>query len=80
MRTQNIKYINPTKEAEDEWRKKVTELNDETLFPGTSSWYMGANVPGKPREQLNYLGGLPKYTREIRGALEEGLRGFVCVT
>ena len=79
MQKNNIKYINPTKEAEDKWRKRVTELNDATLFPGTSSWYMGANVPGKPREQLNYLGGLPKYIEEISSVLDEGLTGFVKV-
>ena len=60
MRDQGIKYVDPTFEAMDEWRKLVTELNDETLFPGTSSWYNGANIPGKPREQLNFLGGLDK--------------------
>ena len=78
MRAKDVKYIDATKEAAEEWRQKVTDLNDETLFPGTSSWYNGGNVPGKPREQLNYLGGIPKYDQELRGHLD-GLKGFVLV-
>ena len=56
LRDENIKYIDATHQAEQEWRQKVTDINDKTLFPGTSSWYMGANIPGKPREQLCYAG------------------------
>ncbi|KAF2712455.1 cyclohexanone 1,2-monooxygenase-like protein [Pleomassaria siparia CBS 279.74] len=77
LRDEDIKYIDSTKEAEEEWRRKVTELSDKTLFPGTSSWYMGANIPGKPREQLNYAGGLPLYEKECRDSLNNGLQGFV---
>lgn len=55
-RKEGITYLNATKEAEEQWRELVTELSELTLFPGTSSWYMGANVPGKPREQLNFAG------------------------
>ena len=67
---EGIKRLEATKEAEEEWRQKVTELSDKTLFPGTSSWYMGANVPGKPREQLNFAGGIPLYEKECRTALQ----------
>ena len=67
--------INATKEAEEAWRKNVTDLSDKTLFPGTSSWYMGANVPGKPREQLNYTGGLPLYHKECNEVLQNW-KGF----
>jgi len=48
---EGITYLNATQEAEDSWREKVKELSDLTLFPTTNSWYMGANIPGKPREQ-----------------------------
>ncbi|KAF2687068.1 FAD/NAD(P)-binding domain-containing protein [Lentithecium fluviatile CBS 122367] len=77
LKDEGIKYCDPTREAEEEWRRKVTELSDKTLFPGTSSWYMGANVPGKPREQLNYAGGIPLYEKECREALDTGFQGFV---
>lgn len=48
-RAEGIEYLNPTKQAEERWRKRVTELNDDTLFPSTDSWYMGANIPGALR-------------------------------
>ncbi|KAF4828478.1 Baeyer-Villiger monooxygenase [Colletotrichum tropicale] len=60
-----LRYIEPTPEAEKEWKDKVNALSDRTLHPLTDSWYMGANIPGKPREQLNYLGGLDFYEREL---------------
>jgi hypothetical protein len=47
VKDEDVKSINPTKAAEA-WQKNVKELSDKTLFPGTASWYMGANVPGKP--------------------------------
>ncbi|PVH99116.1 FAD/NAD(P)-binding domain-containing protein [Periconia macrospinosa] len=77
LKEENIKYCDATREAEEEWRRKVTELSDKTLFPQASSWYMGANIPGKPREQLNYAGGIPLYGKECREALDNGLQGFV---
>lgn len=76
MRKEGIRTVEATKEAEEEWRKNVTELSDKTLFPGTNSWYMGANIPGKPREQLNYAGGFPLYRKECRVVLDEGFKGF----
>ncbi|RSM04767.1 hypothetical protein CDV31_009934 [Fusarium ambrosium] len=66
-----LRYIEPTPEAEKEWKDKVNALSDRTLHPLTDSWYMGANIPGKPREQLNYLGGLDFYESECRRALED---------
>ena len=42
---------------EEEWLAKVTAIADETLFPAASSWYMGDNIPGKPRVFVIYLGG-----------------------
>lgn len=44
-------------------------------MPLTDSWYMGANIPGKKREQLNYLKGIEKYYEECREAIS-GLNGF----
>jgi cation diffusion facilitator CzcD-associated flavoprotein CzcO len=57
MEDQKINYCEATHTAEKEWREKVTELSDKTLFPQTKSWYMGDNIPGKLREQLNFAGG-----------------------
>ena len=76
MKDENVKSIEANRESEEEWRRKVTELNDKTLFPGTNSWYMGANIPGKPREQLNYPGGFPLYQKELKAVLDENFKGF----
>ena len=79
IREEKIKFVNATREAEEAWHAHVAALSDESLFPGTSSWYMGANIPGKPREQLNYTGGLPLYANQCREKLE-GWKGFTVVT
>ncbi|KAH0291233.1 cyclopentanone 1,2-monooxygenase [Aureobasidium namibiae CBS 147.97] len=76
LQKQGAQTIEATKDAETGWHQLVTELNDKTLFPGTDSWYMGANIPGKPREQLNFPGGFPLYEKECRNALD-GWKGFV---
>ena len=77
LREQGINYCDPTHEAEKEWREKIAELSDKTLFPQTKSWYMGDNVPGKLREQLSFAGGFPLYTQMTRSALDNGFEGFV---
>ena len=76
MKTDELGSIEATKEAEKEWKRKVLDLNGKMLFEGTDSWYNGGNIPGKPRKQLNYTGGLPEYTRELKESLDNGLRGF----
>lgn len=77
LRDEGIKYIDPLRESEEYWRKNVTEISDKTLFPTANSWYMGANIPGKPREQLNYAGGIPLYEKECRESLNNSFKGFV---
>ncbi|OAL00693.1 FAD/NAD(P)-binding domain-containing protein [Phaeosphaeriaceae sp. SRC1lsM3a] len=77
MRDEDINYCEATPEAEKQWREKVTELSDKTLFPQTKSWYMGDNIPGKFREQLNFAGGFPLYKELTRNSLDRGFEGFV---
>ncbi|RVX71000.1 hypothetical protein B0A52_06158 [Exophiala mesophila] len=73
---QGIKYINPTSEASDEWKAKITHLANQTLFPkATRSTYMGGSIPGKAREFVCYPAGLGTYGAEIRGYLT-GFKGF----
>ncbi|KAJ5387744.1 Steroid monooxygenase (CpmA) [Penicillium cosmopolitanum] len=69
MERQNIKYINPTREAIETWKKRINHLSDITLFPTTKSTYMGGSLPGKVFEQVNYAGGEPAYAQEIRSVL-----------
>jgi len=77
MKEEGIKYLDATREAEDEWRAKVKMHNDKTLFPNTKSWYMGYSGPAdKPKEQLNWPGGLPEYNKECWEAIATW-KGFV---
>lgn len=69
-------YINATPAASQEWSADIQKVSDISLFPLTKSWYMGANIPGKKRELLNYPKGLPTYDRECKEALQ-GYTGFV---
>lgn len=69
--------VEATTEAEDAWVDHVAEVGSYTLFPSADSWYMGSNVPGKPRVFLAYIGGVGAYRErcdEIAANGYEGLR------
>ena len=76
MRDKHIRWIDATREAEEQWRKHINEVADKSLFPLAESWYFGANIPGKPREALNYMGGLPTYRKQIWESVQNGYDGF----
>jgi cation diffusion facilitator CzcD-associated flavoprotein CzcO len=63
--------------AEDDWVRHVSDLADATLYPQASSWYVGANIPGKPRVFMPYVGGCGSYRRECEDVAGRGYRGFV---
>lgn len=75
LKEEGVKSIEAQREAEEQWKQAIQDANDKTLMPLTDSWYMGANIPGKKREQLNYLGGIRQYEAECRLALAT-LQGF----
>jgi cyclohexanone monooxygenase len=77
LRERGARTIEATVEAEDTWTAHVDEISRATLFPTANSWYMGANVPGKPRVFLPYLGGLPLYRETCDDVAADGYRGFV---
>ena len=54
----------------------VNAVAETTLFPLADSWYVGANVPGKPREMLNYPGGLALYLQQCEAVADKGYEGF----
>lgn len=68
--------IEPTQEAEDGWVAHVAQVADLTLYPQTDSWYMGANVPGKPRVFMPYVGGVGNYRRFCDEVAANGYEGF----
>jgi len=76
MRDHDFDTIEPTLEAETKWVAHVNELSQATLFPDTDSWYMGANIPGKPRVFMGYLGGAHAYRKICADVEAKGYEGF----
>ena len=77
MRDAGVSRFEATAAAEQTWKDHVEAVGAMTLFPLADSWYMGANIPGKPRELLNYPGGLPLYLQMCQACADEGYTGFV---
>jgi len=71
MRKEGIQEIDAEDEPARKWRQAIQDMNSKTLYPLENSWYMGANIPGKVREQLVYLGGVGMYNKEIHEALDD---------
>ena len=69
--------IEATAQAEAQWVAHVNEAADKTLFPTCNSWYLGVNIPGKPRVFLPYAGGFHMYTARCDEIAERGYEGFV---
>jgi cation diffusion facilitator CzcD-associated flavoprotein CzcO/acetyl esterase/lipase len=76
MRDRGFDTIEPTQTAEDGWVLHVNDCADITLLPSANSWYVGANVPGKPRVFLPYLGGVDGYRLACEEVVEKGYLGF----
>ncbi|MEZ5266865.1 MAG: alpha/beta hydrolase fold domain-containing protein [Acidimicrobiales bacterium] len=76
LRRDGFERIEPTATAEDGWVQHVNDCADITLFPRANSWYMGANVPGKPRVFLPYIGGVGEYRAACDEVIERGYLGF----
>ena len=69
--------IEPEAEAEASWVRHVNDEADLTLFPRGASWYMGANIPGKPRVFMPYVGGIGRYRKRCDAVAAQGYAGFV---
>ena len=76
LREHDVAEIEPTVEAETEWAEHVAQVAAGTLYPAANSWYMGANVPGKPRMFLAYLGGCGVYRERCDEVAAKGYQGF----
>ena len=68
--------IEATAQAEQDWVAHVAEVAQSTLFPHANSWYMGANIPGKPRVFMPYLGGVGNYRSQCESVARNGYDGF----
>ena len=76
MKNNGFKVVDAERQAELDWSQHVKNLADETLFPQTDSWYLGANIPGKPRVFLPYAGGFGTYRKLCDEVAEKGYEGF----
>ncbi|HET6171206.1 MAG TPA: NAD(P)/FAD-dependent oxidoreductase [Gaiellales bacterium] len=76
LREHGISTIEPTPAEEDAWMEHHRAVGDASLYPRAKSWYMGANIPGKPRVLLPYVGGVGSYRELCEAAAEGGYPGF----
>ncbi|MEU7819133.1 NAD(P)/FAD-dependent oxidoreductase [Pseudonocardia sp. NPDC049154] len=76
MRDNGVEELDATPEAEDEWVRHVEEVGDTTLYPTADSWYMGSNVPGKPRVFMAYIGGVGVYRERCDDVAAKGYEGY----
>ena len=76
LRETGHRRIEATLAAQDEWVDFVNMVADFTLFPSCNSWYLGANVPGKPRVFMPLLG-FPTYAAKCDDVAAKGYEGFV---
>ena len=77
MRDRGHGAIDALPEHESAWMEHVQQVADGTLYPRADSWYVGANVPGKPRRFMPYLGGLGVYRAKCDAVAQAGYEGFV---
>jgi cation diffusion facilitator CzcD-associated flavoprotein CzcO len=76
MTEQGYEEVEPTEEAQAAWIEHSAQVADQTLFPLARSWYMGDNIPGKPRVILSYLGGFTPYRARLEAAEDNHYEGF----
>jgi cyclohexanone monooxygenase len=71
-----LNRIEAQPEAQEKWVAHVNEIASRTLFPKANSWFMGANIPGKPRVFMPYVGGVGKYAEICRNVAANDYEGF----
>ena len=76
MREAQKQVIEPKAEAEAEWVAHVNEVAGKSLRSKVKSWYVGANIEGKPSVFMPYIGGLPAYIAKCDEVVNEGYKGF----
>jgi cyclohexanone monooxygenase len=77
LKENDLENIEATAEAEDAWIDHVNAVADMTLYKYANSWYLGANIPGKPRVFMPYVGGVGAYREKCDEVAANGYEGFV---
>ena len=76
MRAQGLDRIEPGRAAQDDWVGHVAEVASGSLYQRANSWYLGSNIPGKPRQFGVYLGGFANYKRRCDAVAANHYEGF----
>ena len=76
IRKRGAAVIEAEMEAQDNWVAHGNAVASRTLRYTCSSWYLGANVPGKPRVFMPYIGGMPAYRKTCETVVAKGYEGF----
>ena len=77
LRSKGLATIEAGKPGEDRWVAHVNAAADKTLFPLANSWFLGANIPGKPRVFMPYVAKIGVYRRECQDIADKDYEGFV---
>ena len=76
MTERGIDYVEATEDAEQRWVDHHNEVAADTLLLGTDSWWVGANIPGKPRTLYPYVGGVGVFRQTCQEIADNGYEGF----
>jgi cyclohexanone monooxygenase len=76
MKADGQASVEATAAAQQEWVAHVNEVAHRTLYPQANSWYMGANIPGKPQLFMPYVGGVGVYRHKCDAVAAGGYPGF----
>jgi len=76
LRRRGVSTIEARRDAQDQWVAQVNEIAAGTVFMQANSWYVGANVPGKPRVFMPYAGGVVPYREKCEEVVSRGYEGF----
>jgi len=79
LRDRGVAAIAATRDAEDAWAAHVELVGNATVYPTADSWYMGSNVPGKPRVFMAYIGGVGAYRQKCDEVARNGYEGFALI-
>ncbi len=80
LHAHDLRGIEATVAAEDGWVAHVNAVANTTLYPLANSWYMGANIPGKPRIFMPYVGGVGAYRQKCDAIAAQGYEGFTLMS
>src|SRR4029077_15284657 len=76
LRKRGFSRMEAEEDAEDAWVQHNNEIAGRTLYPLANSWYVGANIPGKPRVFMPYVGGVSAYKKKCDEVAAGGYEGF----